>query len=35
MSTLVLGNNRKFQQLMTAELERRRLGPFAEEPTPA
>jgi alkane 1-monooxygenase len=35
MSTLVLGNNRKFQELMSAELERRGLGPFAEQPAPA
>jgi alkane 1-monooxygenase len=30
MFPLVLGRNRKFQRLMTAELERRKLGPFAE-----
>lgn len=30
MFPLVLGRNRRFQQLMTAELQRRRLGPFAQ-----
>ena len=30
---LVLAQNRKFQRLMTAELERRQLGPFAGGPT--
>jgi len=34
MIRLVLGNNRKFQTLMTAELERRQLGPFAPPPAP-
>lgn len=29
MFPLVLGNNKRFQELMTAELEKRRLGPFA------
>jgi len=29
MIRLVLGNNRKFQEVMTEELERRQLGPFA------
>jgi len=31
MARLVLGDNRKFQELMTAELERRQLGPFAPQ----
>ncbi len=31
MFPLVLGRNRKFQRLMTEELRRRRLGPFAEQ----
>lgn len=30
MFPLVLGRNKRFQALMTAELERRKLGPFAE-----
>ncbi len=32
MVVLVFVNNEKFQRLMTEELERRRLGPFAEAP---
>ena len=32
MFPLVLSNNAKFQRLMTAELQRRKLGPFAEQP---
>ncbi len=35
MFPLVLGRNRHFQRLMTAELERRHLGPFAAPPTEA
>jgi alkane 1-monooxygenase len=31
MVPLVLARNRRFQRLMTAELRRRKLGPFAEE----
>jgi hypothetical protein len=33
MFPLVLGRNRRFRNLMTAELQRRRLGPFAEAET--
>ena len=32
MVDMVIFRNRKFRELMTAELQRRRLGPFAEEP---
>jgi hypothetical protein len=31
MFPLVLGRNRRYQALMTAELRRRKLGPFAED----
>jgi hypothetical protein len=30
MFPLVLAQNKRFQRLMTAELQRRRLGPFVE-----
>jgi hypothetical protein len=35
MVMLAIFHNRKYQQLMTAELRRCRLGPFAEHPPAA